>query len=334
MQISDWLDIAISVLLVWFLFAIVVSAINEGIAGLLAVRSKQLWRALAQLIDGTESPTGLLRGVTGLPMWPGRPAEPHAGGGAPIIEKLYATNAIQGLENRTARYQKTRIHNIPASVFSQSLLELAMSTPGKDPLDQVQTYVNELPNIPLKPQLTALLATAHDDVDQFRAGVERWFDGQMTRVSQLYRTQVRVVLAMLGIAVAVIGFGFGMRSDSLRLVSDLQHDQNLRSLVVGAATETAKTDLVKAGGCDAATAVAKPAMCQLRGVASLKQVDLALHGNGPAVGASLGGRLGFLLPWQHWYAFLGVIITGIAISFGSSFWFSVLKRVVGLRSSP
>jgi hypothetical protein len=328
---SEWLDIAASVLLVWFVFALAISAINEGIAGLLAVRSKQLWRALSQLIDGTETPTGLLQGVTGLPGWNGRPADPHPGGGAPITDKLYATDAIQGLENRAATYQKTRIHNIPASVFSHSVLELAMAAPGNSPLDQVQNYIGALPNIPFKSQLTALLATAQNDVDQFRAGVERWFDGQMSRLSNLYRAQVRVVLVFLGIALAVIGFGFGLRSDSLRLVSDLQHDQNLRALVVGAATETAKTDLATAGGCDRTTAV-NPAACQLKGVASLKSVDLAVRGSQVPGKAGFWQRAGFLMPWRNWLPFLGVLITGVAISFGSSFWFSLLKRVVGLHS--
>jgi hypothetical protein len=328
---SEWLDIAISVLLVWFLFALAVSAINEGIVGLLAVRSKQLWRALSQLIDGTETPKGLLQAVTGLPGWTGRPADPHPGGGAPVTDKLYATDAIQGLENRGASYQKTRIHNIPASVFSHSVLELALAAPGNSPLDQVHNYIAGLPNIPFKSQLAALLGTAQNDVDQFRTGLERWFDGQMNRLSNLYRAQVRVVLVLLGIALAVIGFGFGLRSDSLRLVSDLQHDQNLRALVVGAATETAKTDLAKAGGCNSTTAV-NPAACQLKGVASLKSVNLAVRGPDLPGKADLWQRIGYLMPWHNWLAFLGVLITGVAISFGSSFWFTVLKRVMGLRS--
>jgi hypothetical protein len=329
----EWLDIGVSVVLVWFLFALVVSAINESLVALLAVRSKQLWRALAQLMDGSEKPTGLLRSLAGLPGWSARPADPNPGGGSPITEKLYATQAIQGLENRTARYQKTRIQNIPASVFSHAVVELALTAPGNEALDQIENYVNGLPpDLPLKRQLGALLAAAQRDVEQFRAGVERWFDGQMSRLTRLYRSQVRVLLAIIAVAVAVVGFGFGMRSDALRLVTDLQQDANLRSLVIGAATEAAKTDLAKAGGCDG-TAASNSAACQLKGVRSLKSVDLVFHGGGPPAKAGWAERVGFLLPWRHWLAFLGVVITGVAISFGSSFWFSVLKRVVGLRSA-
>lgn len=338
---SEWLDIAVSVVLIWFLFALIVSAINEGVARLLAIRSKQLWKALTQLLDGTEKPTGLLEEVVGVPAWSGRPASPHPEGGALVTAKLYATKTIQGLENRTGIGQKTRIHHIPAPVFSHTLLEMALATPGATPIDQIRSYVDGLGDIPMKPQLEAVLATAGDDVNQFRAGVEQWFDGQMSRLSGIYRAQVRVILTVIGIAVAVVGFGIGMRSDALGLVGDLQHDGNFRTFVVGAATDAAQTDLARAGGCDVTTSAAgAPATtgtsvnlpaCQFRGVTALKSIDLSFHDSSPAANAGIGQRLGFLAPWRHWRAFLGVLITGIAISLGSSFWYSALKRLVGLQ---
>jgi hypothetical protein len=168
-------------------------------------------------------------------------------------------------------------------------------------------------------------------VTQFRDGVERWFDGQMIRLSRLYRARVHIILVLIGVVVAVVSFGFGLQSNSLRLVSELQHDQNLRTVLAGAASATARTDLAKAGGCDAAAVDATPVDCQLKGISSLDNVDFALRGDTPPPAASFGGRLGFLLPWRHLYALLGVLITGMAISFGSSFWFALLKRLVGLR---
>jgi hypothetical protein len=329
---SEWLDIAIGVLLVWFMLAVVVSALNEGIVQILGLRPKQLWRVLAQLVDGTELPAGLMRNLAGLPAWPGRPSDPYPGGGAPMVYKLYATKAIQSLENRTKPDQRTRIHNIPTAVFSQAVLELAMSAEGARPIDKVQNYVDGLGDIPHGRQLKTLLATAGDDIGKFQAAVERSFDGQMTRLSAIYRTQVRIALVVIGIAVSVAGFGLGLRSDALRLVSDLQHDQNLRTLVVGAATEAAKADLAKAGGCDATNAP-NSAVCELAGAARLKRIDLAFHpaDTGPGPKASAAKRLGFLMPWRHWPATLGVLTTGIAISFGSSFWYRILQRLVGLR---
>jgi hypothetical protein len=335
---SDWLEIAIGVVLIWFLFALIVSAINEGVVRLLAIRAKQLWKALNQLLDGTESPKGLLKEVVAVPAWARRPADPHPGEGL-VTSKLYATSTVQGLENRTGDTQKTRIHNIPAPVFSHAVLEMALAAPGSTPIDQVRNYVEGLGDVPLKPQLEAILASADNDVNRFRAGVERWFDAQMTRLSGIYRAQVRIALVVIGIVLAAVGFGMGLRSDAIALVGDLQHDVNLRTLVVGAATDAAGTDLAKAGGCDVTTATVATATspnipaCQFKGVEALKNIDLSFHDSGPKANAGVGERLGFLAPWRHWRPFLGVLITGVAISLGSSFWYSVLKRLVGLRGT-
>jgi hypothetical protein len=338
--LSSWLDIAIGVVLVWFLFALAVSAVNEGIARVFALRSKNLWTSLRQMLDGTESPQGLLRNLISLP-GKARPSSPYPAANAPVSARLYATQTVQALEIRSRPSQKTRIEFIPASIFSHGLLELALKGEGAvvgavqgvggvDPaLGQVRSYIDALPAGPLKAQLEAVLAGVGNDIDKFRDGIEHWFDGQMTRLSRLYRAQVHIILIFLGLVVAVVGFGFGLQSDSLQLVSQLQNDQNVRTAIVGAATDAVRGDLAKAGNCDLSTSPA-PATCQLQGLAKLDKLNFALADPVPSQ-ASFGERLGFLVPWRHFYTLLGVLITGIAISFGSSFWFALLKRLVGLR---
>lgn len=333
---SEWLDIAAGVMLVWFLFALGVSAVNEGLVKLLALRSKQLWSALRQMLDGSESPQGIFRNLVGMPAR-SRPSSPYPAANAPISARLYATQTLQALEIRSKPTQKTRIEHIPASVFSHALIELASGASAVGGVSgavagitQVESYIDGLPPGPLKSQLQAVLVGAGADVAQFRDGVESWFNGQMTRLSRLYRAQVHVVLVFIGLVIAVVGFGFGLQSNALQLVSELQHDQNLRTVVVGAASATVRGDLAKAANCNLATDP-NPAACQLRGVSSLNKIDFSLRGDAPPSGASFGERLGFLLPWRHFYAAVGVVITGIAVSFGSSFWFALLQRLVGLR---
>lgn len=165
--------------------------------------------------------------------------------------------------------------------------------------------------------------------------MEEWFDGQMARLSTIYKEEVRVVLAGLGVLVAVVGFAFGLRTDAFRLVSDLQHDRDLRTVVVSAATTAASSDLAKVGcpptNTTTTTTGASDTACRIKGLASLKGIDLAVHGGAPPTTASVLGRLGYLNPLHHLLALLGVLVTGVAISFGSTFWYSVLQRLVGLR---
>lgn len=64
---SEWLDISVGVVLVWFVFSLVVSATNEAINRLLAIRAKNLWQALNQLLDGKGTPRDNRRCVMALP---------------------------------------------------------------------------------------------------------------------------------------------------------------------------------------------------------------------------------------------------------------------------
>src|SRR5258706_85200 len=135
---SQWLDIAIGVAFAWFLFALTVTAINEGLSRILATRSKQLWKALRQMLDGEELPTSLTRNALNVALWSRRPknanapdaaAEPaELAAAATITEKLYRTKTVQALETRTGNDKKTRISRLPAQVFSQALMEIGVST--------------------------------------------------------------------------------------------------------------------------------------------------------------------------------------------------------------
>lgn len=330
---SEWLDIAISVALVWFVFAIAVSAVNEGLTRVLALRSKQLWKALGQMLDGSDKPGGLLRNLRDLVAWHGRPSDPADT--ATVTAQVYGTATVQSVETRTGGGQKTRIRHIPNPVFSQALLEVAIH--GRDDARAAIDEFLKSPSTPepLRRQLGVLWATAERDAHRFRGEVEEWFDGQMARLSTIYKEEVRVVLAGLGVLVAVVGFAFGLRTDAFRLVSDLQHDRDLRTVVVSAATTAASSDLAKVGcpptNTTTTTTGASDTACQIKGLASLKGIDLAVHGGAPPTTASVLGRLGYLNPLHHLLALLGVLVTGVAISFGSTFWYSVLQRLVGLR---
>ena len=365
---SDWLDIAIGVVFVWFLLALVVSAINEGLNRVLAIRAKHLWRSLEQMLDGN-TPTssfwgGVLGGIWEVSRWRARPADPsrptldgpEAEMGTDTTARIYATGAIQALESRPGPQQQTRIAHIPNGVFAEAVIEMAMRTPvpvvagGESKAEELErsisAYIDRLhPDNPFKGELDALYASADGDLDVFRSNLESWFDGQMTRLSALYKKRIRVVLVPIGVLVTVATFAIGVRSDALALVSDLQHDRNLRAGLVEAATESSSNDLA-AQGCP--TKEARVAVgaedCRLVGLTKQKSFDLVFSRpavDQPAGDATIGGRLGFLVnrshaylvDTSHWRAWLGLLITAVALSFGATFWYDVLRRLVGLRGA-
>jgi hypothetical protein len=344
MPSSDWLDIAIGVVLVWFLFSLVVSATNEAMNRLLAIRAKNLWQALNQLLDGTTTPRGLIADAVALPVAADlRPSDPRRGKET-LAHELYATRTVQSLENHPDPSKKTRIAHLPPAVFAQALIELGIRTPEGEERT-IEAFIDELDDdTPLKPQLKALWVTASGDLNRFRQSIESWFDGQMQRLSALYRAKVRIVLAGFGVALAIIGFGFGLRTDALGLVTDLERNEDLRIALVGTANETTVANLAQLAGGDCSEATggtvrpvsetspstAKSIDCQLRGAAKLKGLDLALQADKPDPTDSFLDRMGLL--FGHVKALLGVLITGVAVSFGSTFWYDSLQRLLGLRT--
>src|SRR4051812_33339863 len=236
---SMWLDIAIGVALVWFLFSLVVTGINEVLTRLFGFRSNQLWLALQQMLDGKKPPKNpFARFFTLFKLG----ARPTGSSPASNTEKLYATATVQAIEPRADETKRTRISKIPSQVFSQALIEAGVMQ-GKT----LEQNIDDLGDVPLKPQLQAIATTVDNDLKEFRGQVERWFDGQMERLSAIYKARIRIVLLIVGIAVSVIAFGAGLRSDSLALVNDLQHDSNYRRIVVDAASSATSTDLLSVG---------------------------------------------------------------------------------------
>ena len=335
---SQWLDIATGVVLTWFLFALAVSAVNEGLAKIMAVRSKQLWAALRQLLDGTEKPQGILRNLVGLPRQ-ARPSSPYPAANAPMSARLYATQTVQALEIRGKPTQKTRIENIPASVFSHAMIELALAASetgaggDEDPINKIDAYIAGLPAGPLKAQLQAVVTAAGRDITSFRDGLESWFNGQMTRLSRLYRAQVHIILAVIGMVIAVVELRFRPAEQLLRVgkPAPARPEPAHGAWWVPRPRPFAATWARRPAVTPIPIPTRPPASfgaCR-RWTRSTSSCTATCRRTMP----DSAQRMGFLLPWRHLSAALGVIVTGIAISFGSSFWFALLKKLVGMRSS-
>ena len=416
---SEWLDIAIGVVVVWFLLALGVSAVNEGINRAFGFRSRNLWRTLEQMLDHNVPKSGKWGGLIGgwaeFFHWWGRPFDPHE---PPLTEKepepvdpcerylaegatrtpkavkgahkkaevdrkdqvrtdraaralekrncepstralapisagrttarLYSTGAVQALETRTSPGKQTRISSIPTPVFAQGLIELLVQSGGSGggPTDPaaaqvaITNYISYLhESNPFKRELAALWTTANNDLVIFRRNIETWFDAQMARASRLYKKRIRIILLIVGLIITLGSFSIGVRSDSLALVSDLQHDQNLREGLVGTATAATSQNLQDLGCPPSSTSTTSTTAndveeCRLKGAQKVKDFNLIFttpSHDEPVSSASIGNRLGFLFDRAHWRTWLGLTITAIALSFGATFWFDVLRRLVGIR---
>jgi hypothetical protein len=154
--VSEILDVAIGLVLVWFLLSVAVSGINEAFNWLTRMRAKQLWRSLAGIVDSKVKPQARLRDLLWrIPVGVSdyrpevRPDDPAADKAALSERRAKAASVpkadevpeetkvfLQRLRDRLARSLddtaasgwRTRLSHIPGELLSDALVGLAEET--------------------------------------------------------------------------------------------------------------------------------------------------------------------------------------------------------------
>jgi hypothetical protein len=354
--VSIYVELGLGLVLAFLLLSLLVSGINEGLNRLFSIRSKYLWAYLRDLIQGgvevrggagaaphSRLPTSvadvLLR-APGNRMPGGDPRPVYAPPPPPMTATKTGTDGLyerlQEIDH--AKEGRTSISQIPATQFAAAVIELAVAS-GKT----VEELLGELKatRSPLYPPFHGLWVAAGGEVERFRTAVEGWFDGEMQRLSRLYRRSARWVIAVLSAVVALL---IGL--DALAYGQSLLSDQAYRTQVVAVAggnpdklVNLQETCQTLAGPqadqppqpdpyrCTSGV-LASPALAQiLRG--SLVRVDLEAQGS-PRFSWNGGPWLARVRSPGHWP---GLLLTVIALLFGAPFWWDVLRRLTGVRSS-
>lgn len=302
---SSIIEVAIGLVLVYLLLSLICSAIQESLEAWLKIRASHLEMGLRELLQDRD--------------------------GTQLVRDLYNHPMIYGLfrgEYDPAKVRGNFTSNLPTYIppanFAVALIDTLVRGPvphgpdkkepppaGEISLDSLRAaVVNSVSlNAPVQRVLLLALDSAKGDLAKAQANIEAWFNSGMERVSGWYKRRMQAVLLALGLAVAVL-----LNVDSMKVASELYHNDVLRAAVVAQAGAVAKSD--KPPAADAANLVA-----------SLDILNLPIgwkEGNDSwykvffkAVPVSVGGWL----------------LTAFAISFGAPFWFDLLNKLMVLRST-
>src|SRR5438552_4268073 len=170
------LDVAVGLVFILLLLSLVVTAANELLASWMKRRSLTLWRGVVQLLGGEEAAAA-----------------------------LYAHPLIAGMsDERLPRIRRWRQRApwkrypsyIPSRTFALALLH-TLGPPG------AITLKDRMEHEHLAKSLTALLADAEDDLEEFKKNIERWFNNAMERVSGWYKRRTQWLLVVLAVVVTV-----------------------------------------------------------------------------------------------------------------------------------
>ncbi|MEP6650708.1 MAG: hypothetical protein ABJA74_12490 [Lapillicoccus sp.] len=269
---SQALDTALGLVLMLFVLATAASSILELVNRLARTRAKNLERTLGELLGGTGN------------------------GGADATAALAALKRTSVYAAATDSSGGRAPAYLSAKSFADAVLELA-SDAGSLP-DVV------LPG-QLRERLLALLQESSNDALELRAGLERWFDEAMGRLSDAYKRQATLWLGVLGFVLAVV-----INAATPDVVARLWTAPVTREAVVSAAQNV---------GQDGNASL-------LRDVAgitnTLTEVSIPLGWAGVAPGG-FGWWVGHLLGWG---------LTAVLVTVGAPFWFELLERLITFKS--
>jgi hypothetical protein len=314
MSAATGLEVAIALSFLYLVFSLVISRINEAVAALLEWRANTLQMALRQLLTG-EIDEQAAKDTAGAATAP-------AGDGTTLGEQLLELSRLQhplvkrlhppklfGRGTRPPSY-------LDPKVFSHAMLEiLAPERPAAPDamqltlLSQVADTVDKLGSHPLRDPLKTLLEDAAGNLDRFRLNLEDWFNQAMQRVSGFYKRKVQLALLVYALLLAIL-----LNIDTVTLGRSLWTNGVLRQAVVAAAGQQGN----QTAGDVAETLRKVPDLNLPLGWSSGPAGDLRRPPTGPG---------GWLLK------LLGLLLTVLALSLGSEFWFQLLNKLINLRST-
>jgi len=207
---STILDVAVTIVFIYLLVSLVVSAINELIAAMLKSRAKNLVKGIQALLQDP-SQTG----------W---------------VTRLYQHPLIESLSPPNSKPSY-----MPSRTFALALLDLIApaTIDGTRTLADLKTGMANLPES-LQRTLTTLLEESQHDVERLKTQIETWFNNGMDRASGWYKRKTQWIQFFLGLCLVIL-----LNVDSVRIGRTLfAINSPLRASLV----ESAKSFVVQPGG--------------------------------------------------------------------------------------
>ena len=326
------INFAIGMAAIFLFVSLFVSTIQELVAQALALRARYLRLGIIKLLEKGKADLGILGAR--LPLDAESPAR-----------KFFENPLIQALG--TKRPGRTSDPSYVSketfvSVASQ-LMGLTAKTPGEvlglaDSLKADSANGDGL--TPLQQAVAVFAQEGGGDLQALRARLGEWFDETMDRVGGAYKRWTQIAAIVIGFI-----FAIAFNIDSIVIAQWLFTPEGTKfadsvSTTVGspekkpvearpAAAPPADATAAGAKPGDAKPADAKPAESASTAQQAAQITNTIVHSKVP-----FGWKQDVSIASQDLrFALLGWILTALAASFGSAFWFDTLRRFVSIRSS-
>ncbi|GLC27791.1 hypothetical protein rosag_43040 [Roseisolibacter agri] len=325
---SKILDVAVGLILVFFLVSVICSTIREGLEAWLKSRAAFLEQGIRELLHD-EQAVGLARSVY-----------TH-----PLIYSLYAGRYTPGASRHRpfALARGTGLPSyIPSRNFALALMDLAARGPvtqqgsgasSASPvlsLAEVRANVVNLENAYVQRVLLTAIDTAQGDLDRAVANLAAWFDSGMDRVSGAYKRGTQNVVLVIALIVTV-----GLNINTITIADYLYRNDEARAALVARAEAAARDSSLLKGGDSTRYLRARAALDSLQLPIGW---DIGWGAPRPTPRATARAVWADIMSPDQWWndlfaPIVGLLITAFAASLGAPFWFDVLNKVMVIRST-
>jgi hypothetical protein len=315
------LDISIGLILIYTFLSLLASELTEFLTTVLRWRAHHLQQGIMTLLDESvtfrRNPQEFKNTITG---------------------RLYSSSLISSI---TQRSRKPRLaagpSYLPSEVFADALLEVLQSLPeveqGKAQLQQsINQSVGELALLISKVENSDQLSPLLKDnlkrlanrtqaqtertelqMERFRREIALWYDYSMDRLSGTYRRNVKAFTVLIGSVLAIL-----INADSLYMLRRISENTATRSVII--------QNAIQIEGCQNDLSSSQ-CMNKMAYLLDTTTIPVGWH---PVNFRQQFPQ--FNLPYLL-KALLGWLLTGIAISMGSRFWFQILSQFIHVRET-
>lgn len=288
------LEVVIGLIFVLLLLSLLATTVMELLSSGLALRGKNLEKALRNMLASSDRDEQLFR--------------------------AFKNNSLY--RQMSQRYGKRR--RSPSYLSSESFQSILFDVllRGEKPAELTKR-IEQLPDDDLKNVLYQLLNDADYELDRFRENVRQWYDSVMDRASGWYKRNVQQILVLVGLLIAIL-----FNADTIAIYERLESDpESLQQILT-----MAEDYLLVNQDIDSLQTTSpefEKSITQIRRLIN-QEIDEA----SAPLGLGWGNvDLSQLNVFDWIYKVLGWIVTALAISLGAPFWFDLLRKLVNIRGS-
>jgi hypothetical protein len=321
---NNYLDTALSLILIFFIFSIIAYIVQEIVAINLNYRGNVLWNSLAQLLDKTKT-TGRDFGN-----------KPVAKDLAKNTDDFFSKPEINSLKKNLTKLPSY----IPAANFALAMMSMASSKMKTDPVKKDNLFDNVKLGLE---KYTATdgdifevmkdLAASSTDIKELQKKIEDWYNDYMDRVTGWYKSHTTITIRLIAIGITLF-----FNVNVIKLTKEIFINSQLRGTLAGMASNigqnqqllnkyentTARIDSLNATG-------SKLSIDTLYNKLNITGLPLGWNGSSmdqvfikDDTGQSITNIFFLLIGWG---------IAAGCISMGAPFWFDMLVKLVNVRRS-